>query len=1633
METGSYKMPLNKDIEATFVEYKVQPAEKQPERVAANRNHSSKMSPYQVKRARRRDQKAGDSQRPKHTLRSNRREPSNQLPALNGVGRYLPSRDLLQQSNMMPERFQTTDGYNQATEDGVEETQTRVSFWMAQPLGSVTAAAHAGDASAQAAVGISLLASKASRDEQRQALVWIRRAAKAKVTEAQYRLGVLHARGKIIPPDQAAALVWLERAANKHHERAMLSISRIHRDCDRPKVSGSKVGFKWLERAWTLGNQTAGLLLSASHAVGYGSSPDMAVATRIALELHQEGSIEGAILGAIINSTFLAGDKRIAMKLMEKTIESGDRRAAFILGLQKLEAGGTGPEAHALIKQAAVAGLPSAQFYLGLVLLQTEDEVILKAGKYWMQEASKQDHRKSQQIIQEYSLNEEFSMMIDGVLSAHAPQRYPPASLLPQPTEALRVYDIQPSSLLEVRAAAGDASSALSLARLYALRDLNKGRRAVLKWMQRSAHLGSAVAARHMAELEDKRTVVTGSSKTSAEWLEIAASGGDADAQCMLANMIAGSDEPDKPRALALYLAAAGQGHREAQYQAALALRSNSTSPPKECSTVAANGWMQKSANQRHPAACRIVGQTAAPQGQAKWFCTAILAGDADAPALLAEHILLDKGDSLLVADLINLGMKRKSCLAHQVYARLILESARSEKYPNAVLALRFAVRGESPATATHMLARCYWRGRGVDRNSSQALALLNKAARLGSNRAVFDLGRFHYEAFNYESALGNFCQAGDTGMLEAAYMAGYIQHRALVAGSSTAAAEQWFRIAAAGGHVEASNALETLAAQGTKDRCNNVPAKQCLGEELPPPLHVVSKAAQQFSLRKSAAAHRVIAHASTMQPSLRQSVAPVSLGLQTHTVSTGRILQEATINTSAPDAVDASLVLHATPRRKHSYRVSDKVAFFARFPGRECPGWLCPGFVSHVIDRLPDTNVPQLYGFQAIGDQAVLFVEETELLYLHQIGNLATVSALNSVLSPPKFQKGDKVWTRPRREVSWAIGWVSTSVPPSARRPNYTYTVQLDSGELLSNILYETGNICSYKKDQEPDRYVEHQVLWTKISPDHGETKEWLQVRVVRRAPESVYPNDFWQVQCENTVMTLPWHELMDFQGIVPTSSSGMHAVGSDVLLWTVGRGLQLTQTSASIIGAFLAAEIHHTERKLMYLVKTRKGHPTLRLLPPSLLAKQFSLPEQRQLLPDTVFQERPLGLSIAQSVEGTRPQIASGKPGCLDKQGLERGSQANLVVSRQDASSETEAPSQSTALVVDELETKHEKLSFLADRDAFTNVQAIVTRDSYDPSIPNAHLKRLLETAVSQGNPECSYKLAVYQQLHGSADEKKQVHHMLRVSAEGGNADSLALLGYMHEIGQGVSHVNQKRAVYMYRKALNIDPHCIRAAWRLGRAIALGDLGEKTSFSMSVILLRKASQSIDAAALLLAQQLIHGPDPSFDSDEIVASLEKLTSSAEAILLFAEHLFSLKSTHHHRAAEVMLKKLAGEGSKAAKRLLAWQSAEPPQFSVSQPVRVAYTKGARRYAFEGIVEQIDFSLRDRDLSEGTTGRYEYRVALDGGGCACCLPRESLKAIGPEEEKAVQWGHDEMHVVEAVGKQQKLGRSMGPTK
>lgn len=164
---------------------------------------------------------------------------------------------------------------------------------MEEQLKAARANAEKGDPQAQALVGLMYVEGKGVPQDDRQALVWLRKAADKDVPEAQYTVGLFYSQGRGgLKKSDKEAFIWWKRAAAAGYAEAQHDLGVCYRDATGTERDHT-AAVKWFQKSADQGLAQAQLNLAIQMNAGRGTRADGAKALEWALKAAHQGLAEG--------------------------------------------------------------------------------------------------------------------------------------------------------------------------------------------------------------------------------------------------------------------------------------------------------------------------------------------------------------------------------------------------------------------------------------------------------------------------------------------------------------------------------------------------------------------------------------------------------------------------------------------------------------------------------------------------------------------------------------------------------------------------------------------------------------------------------------------------------------------------------------------------------------------------------------------------------------------------------------------------------------------------------------------------------------------------------------------------------------------------------------------------------------------------------------------------------------------------------------------------------------------------------------------------------------------------------------------------------------------------------------------
>ena len=308
-------------------------------------------------------------------------------------------------------------------------------------------AAEQGDAKAQTALGIMYAEGRGVERDDAKAVEWCRRAAEQGDAKAQCNLGNMYFRGQGVERNDAKAVEWYRRAAEQGDAYAQGTLGIMYANGRGVERNGA-AAVEWCRRAAEQGNANALRILGILYLRGLGVKQNVRFGIRCLLKAAQRGDEQAMLilahtlesrenyaeaakfyLMAALKGSDPAWDALSAMSrrmpgnplnskrkdikpregagvshvdrdkvaLMERNLrDAGDCPVLqFSLALQYLLMR-DGERAEALLRRAAEAEHPEAQYFLGLIC---EDRQEWEEAREWIQRAEGQGVREATRAL----------------------------------------------------------------------------------------------------------------------------------------------------------------------------------------------------------------------------------------------------------------------------------------------------------------------------------------------------------------------------------------------------------------------------------------------------------------------------------------------------------------------------------------------------------------------------------------------------------------------------------------------------------------------------------------------------------------------------------------------------------------------------------------------------------------------------------------------------------------------------------------------------------------------------------------------------------------------------------------------------------------------------------------------------------------------------------------------------------------------------------------------------------------------------------------------------------------------------------------------------------------------------------
>lgn len=388
----------------------------------------------------------------------------------------------------------------------------------------------------------------------------------------------------------------------------------------------------------------------------------------------------------------------------------------------------------------------------------------------------------------------------------------------------------QENADLTSRAEAGEADAQFELGFVhYNDRNTSDHLEQAAVWFRRAAEQRHAGAQNFMGTIHTNGEGVSQNFAEAIIWFRKAAEQGYTDAQHHLGIIYhfgMGVLE-DEAQAAAWYRKAAEQGHAGAQNNLG-SMYENALGVPRD--EVQAVAWYRKAAEQRHAAAQYNLGRayadgTGVPRDEtqaATWYRAAAEQGEADAQANLGVMYSNGQGVPKDYTQAITWLGKAAEQGHAGAQNNLGLSYAKGQGVPkdeiHAAAWYRKAAE-QGHAEAQNNLGLMYLLGRGVQKDGEQALAWFLKAAGQENANAYNNLGIMLEDGLggfvkDYAEAASWYRKAAMQGLAFAQRNLARLYHKGLGVKQSSVTAYAWMNLAAAGGHENAPDDRDQIAAE---------------------------------------------------------------------------------------------------------------------------------------------------------------------------------------------------------------------------------------------------------------------------------------------------------------------------------------------------------------------------------------------------------------------------------------------------------------------------------------------------------------------------------------------------------------------------------------------------------------------------------------------------------------------------------------------------------------------------------------------------------------------------------------------------------------------------------------------------
>lgn len=266
-----------------------------------------------------------------------------------------------------------------------KRTLCLLAFLVATPLAladqarDTLKAAHKGDVVAMRKIGYMKFSGKGTKQDRKNGLAWLKKAAENDDTQAMYYLSIIYADGSYVGQDMKTAKDYLQEAAMKGHGKAKDKLMELF-----PAEAAS---LEWME---------------GKKCVDSSNFSEAYKHFKVSAELGHAGGQLG--LGVCYErGQGTEKDLAEAVKWYKKSAEQGNAVAQLNLGICYLEGSGTAVnvmEGVIWLQKAAGKGIAEAQYALGCCYLAGDGVARNTAeAKKWFRAAAKQGHIRASEKL----------------------------------------------------------------------------------------------------------------------------------------------------------------------------------------------------------------------------------------------------------------------------------------------------------------------------------------------------------------------------------------------------------------------------------------------------------------------------------------------------------------------------------------------------------------------------------------------------------------------------------------------------------------------------------------------------------------------------------------------------------------------------------------------------------------------------------------------------------------------------------------------------------------------------------------------------------------------------------------------------------------------------------------------------------------------------------------------------------------------------------------------------------------------------------------------------------------------------------------------------------------------------------